>query len=590
MRSQIPNEHPSRADGGYALVTVLMLLALLGTLLLSYYTLTRIEQSTTKSTMDSFVGFYAAEAGLNVRANIVRQKFVGYSTPSGTSPDPNGPCEGSNVGSGDYVCKAFQFKDRTVHTYIEEAHSLAPITVPRGEDFLNLHGFENHYIVYSRAMSPAGFPEAMLEMHFKSRTLPLFQFAAFYNKDLEILPSADWLLDGPVHSNGDLYLGSTNTLDITRQVTAAGSLYRGRKDADTCLTGPVRVNDPGSLTEIPTCSTGRQSITQDDVESWNQMIDTEASIQSVPAREALEPAAGQPYWGRADLRIVLDLSGSPAISVKNADGTTNAGDTALLSGCGCAAYSATMHNHREGGLVSMLDVDVQGLLNCMHGTSLGAALDDTTDGGLVLYLGVDGPSASGVNRYGVRVRNGAELASTNAGAPSVVGLTVASEQAVYIEGDYNATNQIPASFLGDTINVLSNGWNDANSALTLASTLRTATTTTVQAAFLGGTDVTGGTEGSAGQDAGGYSGGLENFIRLHEDWSGVTLNYLGSFVSLYPPRHASGAWAYGDPYYTDPVRNWAFDYDLFEEPLLVPPLTPVFVYLQQELFVRHFEL
>jgi hypothetical protein len=29
---------------------------------------------------------------------------------------------------------------------------------------------------------------------------------------------------------------------------------------------------------------------------------------------------------------------------------------------------------------------------------------------------------------------------------------------------------------------------------------------------------------------------------------------------------------------------------LFEDPALSPPLSPRFVYLQQELFVRHFEL
>jgi len=78
-------------------------------------------------------------------------------------------------------------------------------------------------------------------------------------------------------------------------------------------------------------------------------------------------------------------------------------------------------------------------------------------------------------------------------------------------------------------------------------------------------------------------------MRLHEDWSGVTFTYVGSFVSLNNPRHVDGGWATGDPYYEPPTAAWSFDLD-FEDPLLIPPLSPTFVYLRQELFVRQFEL
>lgn len=84
-------------DGGFALITVVMLLALLMTLIFGYFVLTRIELSTTGSSMDSFRGFYAAEAGLNVRADLVRQSFVGYARPAGTPPLTGGgdePCRG----------------------------------------------------------------------------------------------------------------------------------------------------------------------------------------------------------------------------------------------------------------------------------------------------------------------------------------------------------------------------------------------------------------------------------------------------------------------------------------------------------------
>ena len=69
--------------------------------------------------------------------------------------------------------------------------------------------------------------------------------------------------------------------------------------------------------------------------------------------------------------------------------------------------------------------------------------------------------------------------------------------------------------------------------------------------------MTGGVEGSGGQ-GGAYNGGLENYPRLHENWSGVSLTYRGSFVSLGPPDHVVGP--HTTPLlYSPPVRNWGYD-------------------------------
>ncbi len=578
---------------GYALVTVMLLMSLLMTFLVGYFTLTMIELSTTRSTQDSFVGFYAAEAGLNVRADVVAQKFVGYARPSGTAPDESAkspPCEGSNFGSGDFACIDYAFQNRDVSTYVGEGRGSAlPIVIPRGEPYQDTFGTEYHYIVNARADSPAGFPEAALEMHFKSRVIPLFQFAVFYDKDLEILTQGSMVLNGPVHTNGDLYLDSLAVLDHTGQVTVAGDLYRGLKASDKCLGGSVRVADPGTLQTLPACSVGRLAVSQADVDAWNGMVDVEVGSLTVPAAADLDPVAGSTYWDSADIRIVLNLNGaSPAIEVRDAAGNVKASGTTILNGCGSATYSNSLKDNREGKWIQLLDIDLRDLLDCFHANGLaGVAIDDATDGGLVWHLSVDGPDSGTLNNYGVRVRNGAELASTHLGAPPVKGLTIVTDQAMYVQGDFNSVGKKPASFLADSMNVLSNNWNDANSGLALAS--RPASTTTINAGILAGTDTTGGIEGAGGQDLGQFNGGFLNLVRLHENWTGNTLNYLGSFVSLNEPRHVNGAWSYG-VYYTDPTWNWSFDDDIFVDPLTFPPLSPIFAYLKQELFVRQFEL
>ena len=48
-----------------------------------------------------------------------------------------------------------------------------------------------------------------------------------------------------------------------------------------------------------------------------------------------------------------------------------------------------------------------------------------------------------------------------------------------------------------------------------------------------------------------------------------------------------GKWVYGNPQYEAPIRNWRYDTD-FNDPTSLPPLSPRFVLLKQELFVREF--
>ncbi len=587
-----------RDERGFALVMVMLLVAVLASLLAGYFLLTKIDLTTTRSSLDGTRGFYAAEAGLNLRAQLVRDEFVGFARPDGTSPEselPSVPCVDANLGAGDFRCVDYTIEDRTATTYVQEdAGNPSAMVIPRGELFQNLAAQEFGYVVYSQAKNPAEHLEAVVEMRFHSRLVPVFQFAAFYDKDLEILPKEASTLSGPVHTNGDLYLGGGNKLDLLAQVTAAGTMYRGRKDDDDCTSGDPRVMDPGVLKEIPTCpDDGTTPMSQADLDAWDGMIRTGLTAVTPPGAAMIERAAGAVFWDRADLRVVLNLNVVPAaIEVRNADGGVNGGLTATLDGCGVTDHTTTMWNFREGAWMSMLEVNLQGLFDCINGTALlgaGKELDDTTDGGLILYLGVDGPLSGVLNNYGVRIQNGAELTSTELGAPPIAGLTVVTDQAMYILGDYNSVLKKPAAVLGDTINVLSSAWLDANSDKAIALGLRNAANTTINAALLGGTDTTGGIEGAAGQGLGMYNGGLYHVIRLHEHWNGRTLTLRGSLVSLHAPLHVDGAWLPGAPQYTEPAYDLDYDADL-DDTANLPPLTPRFVYLEQEMFVRQFDL
>jgi hypothetical protein len=577
-------------ERGFSLITVVILIAMLTAVLFGYVALTQVELSTTKSSMGSVQGFYAAEAGLNVRAELIRQEFLGYNLPTGSSPeDPTGqlPCEsGLDYGSGDFQCLFHGLDERVVRTYVEEAPTNpASIVIPRGEAYQNLHAAEYAYDVFSAAIGPDDRTEAVLEVGFKSRLVPMFQFAAFYDKDLEILPGPDMTLEGPVHANGDLYLGSHGVLTIEGQVTTAGDLYHGRKNTDDCQNGDAQVYDPANPQSLPPCNITdtRRLINDADVAGFNGQIMMHVDELTVPPPEEFDPVPGNLYWDRADLRVVFNLD-TGDVEVRDPDNNVEVGTTTDLGNCGSAWSSNSFFNNREGANIRMLEIDMEDLINCIHDDFLlgTTRLDDTTQGGLVFYLTVEGPNSGGLNDYGVRVRNGDTLAADDAGAPDINGLTIVSDQAVYVQGSYNSVDKVPAAVMADSINILSNAWDD----LAQDWTQRGASATTVNAAFLAGTDTTGGIEGAGGQ-GGAYNGGLENYPRFHENWSGVTFTYRGSFVSLDNARHVNGAWVYGSPQYTAPNRNWRYDTD-FNDPSALPPLSPRFVLLKQELFVREF--
>ena len=592
-------------EPGIVLVATMLLMVLLLTLLGSYFAITAVETASVRHSKSSTSGFYSAEAGLNLRAEIIRRVFVGFNRPTGASPTATDPCTGSNNGSGDFACTNYSFNKRAVSTYVEEDPGNPVIlTIPPGERYQYLNAQEYRYTAKSLARNNAGRDEADLELVFKSRLVPLFQFAAFYNKDLEILPGPTMTLSGPVHTNGDLYLYSNSaTLTVSGQVTTAGDLYRGRKDGSVspnCNNREVRIYNPlNPVALIPVCPS-RYRTTASDIAPWNGMIQTKVQQVTVPGPEVFDPTPGQVYWDKADLRIVMNLNGSEAVQSIEAhtaaDAIDAAATAALTSAATCPGVvaggrvmnSATFYSFREGQMLRVLDIDVRGLLNCLRSTNwfgTGKQLDDQTEGGLVMHFTVRGPNSSSFNRYAVRLRNGQQL-QASAGTPTVRGFTLVSDQAVFVMGDFNAVNKIPAAVMADSINVLSNAWNDANCTSSGACGIggRVASNTTINSAVLAATDVTGGVEGSAGQ-GGAYNGGLENYPRFHENWSGRVLVYRGSFVSLGVPRHVHGAWSAQS--YNPPNRDWNYDTS-FNNAANLPPITPRFVYLRQELFVRDF--
>ncbi|MBL7663338.1 hypothetical protein JNK13_11365 [bacterium] len=606
---------------GFALVYTLMMLGVLSMLSLTYFLTTKIELASTRQGRDSLAGFYTAEAGMNVRAAAIRTKFVNFNLPSGTSPSTTNACQGSNLGAGDFACQTNTLGQHSVTTYIiADASNPYTTTIPGGEKFSGLTAYEYRYTAHAESKNiSSGRIESILELKFKSRTVPLYQFAYFYNKDLTLLPGAAMSISGRIHVNNDIYLDAVNTnpngLSLTGQVTVAGDFWRGDKAGTTnvCRANSVRLLDPvtyQTLSSACGASGTRVKVDPSTLSSFNQNIVVGFSPVGVPPISSWASGPGHVFWDRADLRLALMLNSSEnadtgqsatgiivvannatSASQKDSTATTTLNSSTscpgALSGGRAVAVSTWKNywiNSTSGADMRVLDVDVVGLFNCLKNQNWfgwGKTLADTSDGGIVIHLTVIGPNSSNINRYGVRLRNAAELKSTVSGAPTIKGLTIASDQNLWTLGNFNSTNKKPAALLGETYLLHSNQWNDAN---TTYSTRNVTASTTVNAAIVSGSGTTGGIEGIGGQ------GGTKEIglIINEENFNGKTITINGALVSLHRQTRFPTTYYYGSPRYSAPTRVITYDTS-FNNPANLPPLSLMFVYLKQELFIRDYE-
>jgi Tfp pilus assembly protein PilX len=194
----------------------------------------------------------------------------------------------------------------------------------------------------------------------------------------------------------------------------------------------------------------------------------------------------------------------------------------------------------------------------------------------VLKLVAGGMTGAGVSYLPVRPDNGQG------------GFTVASENPVYVQGNYNSgpadpmwgggSNNTPhaaAGLIADSVTFLSNNWNDGNSLANPTNPgARPASTTYYRMAVAAGKNAPFPQPAwGAGNDFG-TDGGLHNFLRYLENWGGQKLYYNGSLVSMYYSEYDTGTFKCCNTVYSPPQRNYSFD-TLFLNPAGLPPGTPM---------------
>ena len=602
---------PRPVNKGYALIMVMIFLAAALLVLGSVMLWTESNQKEVKRSNVYFTSQYAANAAVEqVIANMNRD-YLHQSLNSASSYETNIPSI-----NGWPIQYTFSSSAGANTTYVNIGTTSTNLQ-PLGSQWSGLSGYPTIVTVSSTAT-----PQNQLYTVSSTVTatnvyadIPLFQFAVFYNMNLEIDPGSSMGIAGPVFCNTNIWAasggGSSSSLALvfSNSVTAAGTIYTNYSSpGDPFMTGKTSTAYPIFNS---TTATNHAQLNLP-IGTNNNPASVEAVLQFPPSTYALGSSAayttnGQIYFANdADL-IITNTGGSgwtnisvfwqdglqsPTISAvpydyyvvsnKSSHGLSYPSTTNGLSSTTYATlysgYSfvtnSTFTDYRENSkTVDAIVLNVTNLILWATNTEVngGSAItqhlvSDSGKGidGIYIYNSV---SMSSSILPGVRINNGAQLPP--------YGLAVASPDPLYVQGNYNTqTNNLnsdaglnstaythPAALYGDALTILSASWNDKTESSTESSRIPVATT--VNAATL---------EGIVPSLGSNYSGGVENFLRLLEAWSSsIPLTYNGSIVVMFPSQYATNIW--NGNVYGVPKRQWAFDLNFAHQGGL-PAMTP----------------
>jgi hypothetical protein len=424
---------------------------------------------------------------------------------------------------------------------------------------------------------------------FSKQQLSPWNYAIFYVDPLEIHPGPPFTVTGWVNTNSNLYTAH-NTLTFADKVTYASDWFISFMPGDSQHPEtPTSPNWPPNLPparDVALQPFGMDSTSIFSTTDANPNNDSYHELIQVPVAGYSDPLFGSRYWDQASVAIKIDAANNVTIGQPNSDGTITAfnnSNSLYQMFNGAISTNQTIQDNRETANIRLVTLDISKVENNTGGLS--PTYKSSSFNGIVFIYDNSNTSAS---RRGVRLLNGSKIPAT--------GLTVASVNPVYIQGDFNTggtppsngnpgdptTPQVsgyiraPCAVITDAVNVLSNSWNDANSYAGTSS--RVASNTTLNTAVLAGIVPT----APVGGD-GSYSGGAENFPRFLEDWSHAILTYYGSMVELYQSQQSTGEWGKANVY-VPPTRHWYFDTNFKVRP--PPGSLMVYTYVKGRWFLQ----
>lgn len=582
---------------GFALEMALLVMALFSVVVLAGFTTVATMARTAGADYQALRNSYALEsAGEGVMAQVATAVVDGRLTPEELHVDAGRGLNGTSV---------------SAQVETAEAPEMRPVATG---PYAGLFALHQYFKIKVEARDSAAY-HARAEIGVETQTIPAFQFAVFYQQDLEFHPGTPMSLAGRVHTNANLYVNHNIAFDGL--VTAAESTFLAMKAGAPGGTVYIRnaANAP-VLLDFDSRSLGRRAFRGRSEQLFNGRLMSAAHgvkplrlpiPDNVPPEALLAPRDPQDdallqsvklAW-QADLHVtvhgdVFALGDTTQIPGALCDGglleIERPAGMEVPTGADCKRIFKVRRNAfvdtREGRSADLLDIHMDSL-------KWWSDLAPATRAPKVLYVRfVDVNRANPMHDLlAVRVRQGRAMPNPRSTADST-GLTVATEEPLYVLGDYNTINWRPSALMADAVIALSPPPNPAMSAQPSmpasqrcgvtgvagwcdnqqqVARVRRARAGTINAALLVGHTPTACDTRRSGCPFAVSGGGAHNVIDFREDWSGLTHRYTGSIVSLTYRRRMVAP--FGMTYFAAPIRLWGFD-TRFLSPNRLPPGSP----------------
>jgi hypothetical protein len=651
--SKLPKQESSKQNifqnqDGIALVVYIFIMMAMAAMAMAALQMTSLDLQTSDSHQKGKKAFYSAEVGLDLAvASIVKQfeNLIPY-TQSEDYPDAD---------ANGFITVA-NYRGHSIRYKITNPLEKFLYQSSVGNSFI--YHYAHTYDIEATAKSLKDTAKETIKERVRILETPLVQYFIFFGQtgggaDLELFPGPKMNMWGRIHSNGNIYIGSSgdgsggfSTINLRNYddqgnqsphlMSASGKITTRFKHSGRTFNNTVFVKTSGTGTDfspIQPLSPVMDKINEVEEENkFNDYVLANEPQFVTPSRDLIkrgafyESRATNPRKSTIDGITIIGTGGlgsgkieitvsRPALTnVTNLIKTSRTASGKLVPGLPSPIIRETKHAfsdcREQGRRVDTTDIDINALQRwyVAYLSDLGLNLGGD---GIMIYTSRS-PHANFSNQSGnlqsIRLVGNDKYRSV----PELLDeTTLATDNPLYVQGDFNSVNTKGVALVSDAFNILSNdfpnhiaralaqyvrqpGWNLLppkggkacgisfwygrqywTKTHVLAKWFE-GTKTTVNAAIFTGNVHQRTTDGD----------GVHVYPRFHEFWGGwesytnrkkyppSNLNILGSFVNLWSSVQAKSEWCpAGGDCYSAPTRNWGWDVR-FQDPDFWPPFIP----------------
>lgn len=241
-------------ERGSALVIAILILALI-----SIFVAAALARSTTETMI---VGndtaqtrtFYAAQGSLEMMSRNFNKLFAVQLSPTDAQVQANVVNKTPDT-----------FANFSNYTFTQTANQTTAsqnVTLGPSSAFAGLFAFQDTWTFNSTATETSTGASVMLTRTLQNNRIPIFQFGAFSNGDLQNHPGPEFYMNGRMHANGNIYFKAGSKTVFNDPVTASGEIVRDVLRNGKCCNwdGHVIIKDPaGNDVELTAANSSYES-------------------------------------------------------------------------------------------------------------------------------------------------------------------------------------------------------------------------------------------------------------------------------------------------------------------------------------------